>query len=172
MPNSPEQDLFRLWRAQGAGLGVDPVVRFQDRRTVLAASNRVTWRLSLLVLVVAKCRGQTASFASLHLLMWGLRSSHANNLLTSWLTGQVVPDLVTSRMDPLLDTTVRLAVAEGLVEVTSTGRVKVLERGKELAALIDADNELLKVEKDTLRAIAPLSDTSLAQRMGGRFNDN
>jgi len=172
MSDSSEPALFRLYRSRGADLGVDPVVRFQDRRTVLPASNRVTWRLSLLVLVIAKCRGQTASFASLHLLMWGLRGRRANNLLTSWLTGQVVPDLVTSRMDPQLETTVRLAAAEGLVEVTSSGRVKLLERGKELAALLDADNELLKVEKDTLRVIAPLSDSSLAQRMGGRFNDN
>lgn len=172
MPESPQSGTFALHRTRTVAPNIDPVVKFQDHRTVLPASTRITWRLSLLALVVAKCRGQTASIPSLHLLMWGLRGRHAAHLLTAWLTGLTVPDLITSRVDPQLETTIRLAAAEGLVQVTTTGRVRLLERGKELSALIDADSEIMSLEKETLRGVAPISDSSLAKRMGGRFNDN
>lgn len=149
---------------------LDAVVRFQDHRTVLPAGNRIPWRLSLLVLVVAKCKGQTASVGTLHLLMWGLRGRTPRKLLQAWLTGLSRADLISSRLDPQLDTTIRLAVAEQLVELTSTGRVHLLERGKELAALIDAEVELLVAEKETLSSIRPLNDQSIAVRMGGALD--
>lgn len=145
----------------------DATVVFQKRRTVLPAANRVPWRLSVLVLTVAKCNGQTASIATLHLLMWGMRGRVPRNRLRSWLTGAVSADLISSRLDPQLETTIRLAAAEYLVAVTSTGRVHLTERGQELAALIDGNQELLAAEKQLLADIAPLNDASIAKRMGG-----
>ncbi|HET6294177.1 MAG TPA: hypothetical protein VFG33_12405 [Kribbella sp.] len=73
-------------------------------------------------------------------------------------------------MDPQLETTIRLAAAEQLVELTATGRVHLLERGKELAALIDAESSLLAAEKEALSSIRPLNDRSIAMRMGGALD--
>lgn len=145
-------------------------VVFQDRRTVLPAANRVPWRLSMLTLAVAKCNGQAASIATLHLLMWGLRGRVPRNRLRSWLTGTAPADLISSRLDPQLEITIRLAAAENLVTVSRTGRVHLTERGKELAALIDANAELLAAEKAVLADIAPLSDASIARRMKGAID--
>lgn len=145
-------------------------VVFQDRRTVLPAANRVPWRLSVLVLTVAKCNGHASSIATLHLLMWGMRGRVPRSRLTSWLTGAAPADLVSSRLDPQLETTIRLAAAEQLVTVTRTGRVHLTERGKELAALIDTNQELLPAEKKFLAQIAPLSDASITRRMGGAID--
>jgi len=152
------------------GTDLDARVRFQGNRTVLPASNRVVWRLSLLVLTLGKFRGQTASISSLHLISWALRGNRTSNMLRAWLTGQHVPDLVTSRIDPLLDTTLRLAAAEGLITLTTNGRASLTDRGKELAAVLDGDAEVLAQEKALLSDIAPLNDSSLAKRMGGAFN--
>lgn len=152
------------------GAGLDAIVRFQHHRTVLPAANRIPWRLSLLVLVVAKCNSQTASVGTLHLLMWGLRGRTPRALLQAWLTGVSPADLISSRMDPQLETTIRLAAAEQLVELTATGRVHLLERGKELAALIDAESSLLAAEKEALSSIRPLNDRSIAMRMGGALD--
>lgn len=145
-------------------------VIFQDRRTVLPAANRVTWRLSVLVLTIAKFNGQAAAIASLHLVMWGLRGRIPRNRLRSWLTGVAPADLISSRLDPQLETTIRLAAAEQLVTVSGTGRVQLTERGKELAALIDADPNLLTAEKQLLSDIRPLNDASIARRMGGAID--
>ena len=148
----------------------DAAVVFQDQRTVLPAGNRVPWRLAVLVLTTAKCKGQSASISTLHLLLWGMRGRVPRSRLTAWLTGTEPADLVSSRLDPQLETTIRLAAAERLVMVTGTGRVHLAERGKELAALIDADPRLLAAEKDLLSAISPLNDTSIARRMGGAID--
>lgn len=148
----------------------DAVVVFQDRRTVLLAANRVPWRLSVLVLTVAKCNGQAASIATLHLLMWGLRGRVPRARLLSWLTGTAPADLVSSRLDPQLEITLRLAAAEQLVTVSKTGRVQLAERGKELAALIDANPDLLAAEKALLVEISPLNDASIARRMRGAIH--
>lgn len=156
----------------GRETDLDARVRFQGNRTVLPASNRVVWRMSLLVLTLGKFRGQTASISSLHLISWALRGNRTSNMLRSWLSGQATPDLVTSRMDPLLDTTLRLAAAEGLITLTKSGRASLTARGEELAAVLDANEEVLESEKALLRDISPLNDSSLARRMGGVFNDH
>lgn len=151
----------------GRDSALNAAVRFQEHRTVLPASSRLAWRVSLLVLVVAKCKGQAASIGTLHLLMWGLRGRRTRALLRAWLTGARPADLVTSRLDPDLETTIRLAAAEQLLELTPRGRVHLLERGKELAALIDANGELLVAEKELLASVRPLNDSSIAKRIGG-----
>lgn len=128
--------------------------------------------MSLLVLILGKFRGQAASVRSLHLISWALRGTRTSHMLRSWLTGQLTPDLVTSRLDPTLDTTLRLAAAEGLITLTKNGRATLTERGMELAAVLDGDESVLATEKGLLSDIRPLNDASIAKRMGGVFNDN
>lgn len=170
MPEHEADTPLPISRA-GKRADLDALVRFQGNRTVLPASNRVVWRMSLLVLTLGKFRGQTASVRSLHLISWALRGGRTSNMLRSWLTGRAIPDLVTSRIDPQLDMTLRLAAAEGLITMTTNGRAGLTDRGRELAAVLDGDSEVLEAEKSLLRDIAPLNDSSLARRMGGAFND-
>lgn len=149
---------------------LDANVEFQGFRDVLPAAHRVAWRISLLTLTLGKFRGSAASLGTLHLFMWASQSSLARRLLVAWLTGVQAPDIVTSRIDPRLETTVRLAVAEGLAVLANSGRVELTERGKELAALIDASEGLMAVEKEMLRQVMPLNDSSVRTRMGGALH--
>lgn len=169
MTNSRQNEGVQADASEIGNIGYAAVV-FQDHRTVLPASNRVPWRLSVLVLTLAKCNGQAASIGTLHLLLWGLRGRIPRVRLKSWLTGAAPADLASSRLDPHLETSVRLAVAEQLATVGKTGRVHLTERGNELASLIDANEDLLAAEKDLLSKIAPLNDASIARRMGGAVN--
>jgi hypothetical protein len=49
--------------------------------------------------------------------------------------------------------------------------VELSARGTELAALIDIDPELMSVEKAFLRNLAPLNESSILRRMGGKHVD-
>jgi hypothetical protein len=149
---------------------VNPIVQFQDHRTVLPAAQRVSWRLPLLVLVVGKFRKRTASLSSLHLIPWAMRSSATRHMLRTWMNGRSPADLISTRMEPNLDLTIRLAAAEGLVYITTSGRVSLTPRGTEFASLIDDHPDLMDLERELLSDIAPLNDTSIANRMGGAID--
>lgn len=80
-------------------------------------------------------------------------------------------DLATVRVDPRLDVTLSLAAAENLVQVTNAKKAALTPRGLELGALIDADLELMRPEKELLRLLAPLNESSILRHMGGAVVD-
>lgn len=146
-------------------------VTFQGGRTSLPASDRVAWRLSALALVLAKFRANRASIAHLHLLMWAMRTPATRALMVSWWEGRRAVDLATVRVDPRLEVTLSLAAAENLIQMTNAKKVALLPRGLELGALIDADIDLMKPEKELLRLMAPLNESAILRHMGGAVVD-
>lgn len=146
---------------------VDSVVVFSESSSLLRISERITWRISTFVLVLAKCRGQAASINTIHSISWALQSSSTRSLARKWWNAPNTADLATLRMDPRLLTTLSIAAAEDLVSVTRSGRVELTERGRELGAMIDADGDLLVEEKALLRDLAPLNDRQVSARLGG-----
>jgi hypothetical protein len=155
---------------RGTGI-INPEVMFQQYRSVLRVNERVAWRIPVLVLVVSKFRGQRASVANLHLMIWAMKSAVTRALISAWWEGRQPADLATIRTDPHLEVTLGLAAAEDLVAIGRTGRVELTERGKEFAALIDGDSELMSIEKDLLRELAPLNESSILRHMGGASID-
>jgi hypothetical protein len=144
----------------------EPVV-FQEHRSVLPAQDRVAWRLSILILTLAKFRGGRAAIHNLHLILWALSARGTRALMLSWWKGLQPVDLATVRFDPGLEITLALAAAEDLVLVGTKGRVELTSRGSEFAALIDADVDLLMPEKEMLRQLSPLNDANVTRHMGG-----
>lgn len=144
----------------------NPQVVFQPNRSVLRVTERVAWRIGLLVLTLSKFRGQAASIASLNVIGWSMRSAASRALLRSWWDGSRVVDLATTFADPHLEITLSLSAAEDLVVITSQGRGELSDRGREFAALIDADDDLLVPEKEHLRHLAPLNDAVVRRRLG------
>jgi len=145
----------------------DAVVIFSESRSVLRVSERFVWRLSLLALILSKSRGQAASLRSLHTLSWALQSAATRSLARRWWNQPGTADIATLRTDPRLETTISIATADDLVEVTRNGRIELTERGKEFAALIDSDQDVMQEEKGFLRDLAPINDTQISRRIGG-----
>jgi hypothetical protein len=154
-------------RDANAAAALDAVVVFSESSSILRVSERFIWRLSLLTLTLSKCRGQAAAVGTLHALSWALQSATTRSLARKWWNEPGTADIATLRTDPRLDTTISIAAAEDLIEVTPRGRVELTERGKEFGALIDGDPALLTEEKMLLRGLAPINDTQVSKRLGG-----
>lgn len=142
-------------------------VTFQGGRTVVRVSDRVQWRIGLLTLVLSKSHGQRSTMPTLNLLLWAMQSPGTRDLLKRWWFGAEAADLATIRSDPGLDVTLDLAFAEQLVQVNRSGTVHLTERGKEMAALIDADIDLMAPEKALLSDMRPLNERRVRERLGG-----
>lgn len=71
-------------------------------------------------------------------------------------------------MDPDLDLTIRLALADGLIQTAGSNRqrLKLTEKGDLLAAAIDDMPSLLTIEKAFLETLGTLSDGALDRMLG------
>jgi hypothetical protein len=172
--NQVERKAFTGGTVYDRGMGIiNPEVKFQQHRSVLRVNERVAWRIPLLVLVVSKFRGQRASVADLHLMIWAMKSAVTRALIFAWWEARQPADLATIRTDPHLEVTLKLAAAEDLIAIgRRNGKVELTERGKEFAALIDSDQELMSLEKDLLRKLTPLNESSILSHMGGASIDD
>jgi hypothetical protein len=96
--------------------------------------------MSVLALLLGKCRGNTASVKELHVLNWALRNVPARESFLRAYTGKSRPGDVTLRFDPTLDRTIDRARGESLVQWTTNGRLRLTPSGERLlAALLDSE---------------------------------
>lgn len=145
---------------------VEGLVRFSRRPAFVGAEARTPWRMALLCVVLNQCRGKSASLEHLHLLNWSLRTSTTRGLLKIWLDGVRPMDSATTRLDPSLETTIRLGIAENLIDVRSSGKVALSDRGKAVADELENHPELFRVEREYLASLGPLSEAGLRRRLG------
>lgn len=145
---------------------VEGLVRFSRRPAFVGAEARTPWRMALLCVVLNQCRGKAASLDHLHLLNWSLRTSTTRGLLKIWLDGVRPMDSATTRLDPSLETTIRLGIAENLIDVRSNGRVALSDLGKSVADELSTHPELFQVEREYLASLGPLSEAGLRRRLG------
>lgn len=125
-------------------------VRFARRPDPVPADLRFHWRVAALVLVLHRCRSDTATLQQLHVLTWALRSEETRKTFIRWSTGDKRPDDVIVRYDPALSLSVDLATGFGLVERTDKGHVTLSDTGERLAVAIENESQILIVEKSFL----------------------
>lgn len=145
---------------------VDAVVRFTRRPVLVTAASRVPWRLSILCLVLSRFRNNSARVEHVHLINWALTTPTTRALMQVWLSGIRPMDSATVRIDPALQTTLTIGLAEGLIEVLGNAKVQLSARGLEAVREIDSLPNLLKTEKTYLAEIGPLTETGLTRRIG------
>jgi len=137
-------------------------LRFQQRPDPVPADLRISWRLSALAIVLAQCRGNTATPQQLHLLATAVRSPLLQQAILRGLAGGALPDDELVRDDPALTRTIRIADAAGLVEARPT-RIRLTEDGRALARRVAADRNVLVKEKQFLsRLPASITQRSFA----------
>jgi hypothetical protein len=128
-------------------------IRFSRRPDPIPADLRLAWRLSALVLVLHRCRNNTATLQQLHVLTWAIRSAHNRETFARWINGDKRPDDVIVRYDPSLSRTVDLALGFGLVSRNDKGAIVLTIAGSELADRVEGESGTLAQEKAFLHRL-------------------
>lgn len=140
---------------------------FHKRPRSIEARRRIAYRTSLLVLVLSRFNRNAAKLQNVHLFMWATRTARTRGMLSAWWSGRRFATTQMQRLDPDLQITVRLAIADGLVAVRGQGqqRIHLTDKGTQLADAIDGEQEILLVEKRYLASFPQLSDAAVARHL-------
>jgi len=128
---------------------------FRASARALPADMRAEWRIPVLVLMLSKCRGRTASLKQLHILNWALRDPDAWPAFHRAYIGKPRPGDVTLRFDPTLDRTIDRAIGDQLVEWTHNGRLRLKTEGDRFAEILQ-HGEVLAEAQSRLASIPGL----------------
>lgn len=142
---------------------------FEDAPLPLAGRDRVAWRVMSLLLCLAACRGGAASVEQLHVLSWAVRDDkNSQELLSAWNRGSGAPRLLRA-WDPLLDDTLQLAHAAGLVDQRASGRQALSTQGAGVVDALKRDPESpMSHELQMLAALGKISESGMWERLGRR----
>lgn len=141
-----------------------PAAIFRERKDAIPGDLRISWRLSVLCMLLQRFRNDRATLEHLHIVWWAMRSPDSQQLFLRWFDGDKRPDELIVRFDPSLSVTVDLAIGEDLVEVTSTGAIGLSLIGRELALEIWKDPAVLVAEKAFLSKLPrKMTQTSLKE---------
>lgn len=124
-----------------------PGAVFSRRNDAIPGDLRITWRLSVLCLVLQRFRSNRSTLENLHTMWWAIRSVESRNLFLRWLDGDKRPDEIIVRFDPSLALTVDLALGSGLASRTSTGSIGLTPAGLALAGELWSYTDVLAEEK-------------------------
>jgi hypothetical protein len=142
-------------------------IEFTNNPVLISVRNRVPWRTAMICLILSRFRGHQATMSHLHILTWSVDTDGTRALFKVWLSGARPMDRSTVRIDPDLNVTVTLAYGLGLIDVIgSTHKVKLTEKGEALVDEIDANEELLAVEKHYLAELGSLNESRLQKTLG------
>lgn len=141
---------------------------FHKRPQQVEARRRIAYRTSLLVLVLSRFNKQAAKLQNVHLFMWATRTGRTRRMLSAWWSGRRYVTTQLNRIDPDLQVTVRLAIADGLVRVGGQGnqRLYLTDEGSDLASAIVREEGILSTEKRFLASFPRLSDAAIARHLG------
>jgi hypothetical protein len=127
----------------------------------------VAYRTALVVLVLSHFNQGAARLTNLHTVMWATRTARTRRIFGAWWEGRRFYDSSTERLDPDLQITLNLALVDGLLEPAGQGRrVRLTDKGAELARLLESEPGLLRIEKKFLGGVERLSDASMDRRLG------
>jgi hypothetical protein len=128
---------------------------FNERPVSIPAELRPLWKISCILLVLKlNCIREKASLSKLQLFNWGMGSPITMKNLFIYSTSksrEFLPDVVP--LDPSINRAVAFAVADGLVELDNTGKIKLSDKGNTLVNWILDDPTIFQDEKEMLTMI-------------------
>lgn len=130
---------------------------FRRRAVHVPADMRLSWRLSLTLLMLLYCRGQRGSLAKLHILNAAVRSEASRGKLLELANGEIGDERWEIRVEPAFGRNLDFLIGAGLAtpEVKS-GRLTLIltGRGSNAAKVIRDQSGLFDAEKRFLSAAA------------------
>lgn len=124
--------------------------RFTRRPAGIPGDLRLSWRLSVLCLILQRGRGSALRPEHLHVLWWAIRSLSTREQLLRWFAENRDPDELLVRFDPALTATLDLALGAGLASRQPSGTIKLTVSGTALVQALRTDPDALQTERQFL----------------------
>lgn len=143
----PADSLF-LQALQGASFS------FIRRPEPVSGDLRMSWGIGIVLLSLLHSQGKKGSFLKLQFLAHSIRTQQSREQVFAVLRGDLRTSDIQVRVEPWLNRAVAFAHGLNLVTVNKGKSVALTERGKEVAAAIDADQNVFADERVFLAAVA------------------
>lgn len=127
--------------------------RFRRRPTSVPPDIRPEWRIPLLLLMVRRCRGQTATREQVHVLNSAVLSAGSLRALLAALDGRLAPRSPALQFEPAFDRAIDRAVGLGLLTTNIRGRLELTDLGRSVVDRVDADRNLFTSERELLESL-------------------
>lgn len=121
----------------------------RERPIPVRGDYRPVWRMALVCVLVERCYGSRASLVQLHILNWAVRYPDHWRMFCSAIDGDRSPLLLPVAIEPALSRALRLAEAEGLIDLRNGKRLHLMPKGEEFLERIKQTN-VLQSEKRRL----------------------
>jgi hypothetical protein len=128
---------------------LDARFEFAEQPDPIPAALRPERRIPLLLLLVAKAHGSGASWKTLQLLNWTVRSPDRMELLVSLQQRSDIPDRPVVRFEPALDRALDLAMGLGLLEQKTSRAFRLTNNGKAVVGQVE-ESDAFQMERDLL----------------------
>jgi hypothetical protein len=136
-----------------AFLGISSNVVFTRRPDPIPGDLRTGWRLASAVLILRRCRANTANLEQIHVMAWALRSAQGRKVIAEWFSEHRKPNGLIIRHDPSTTRTINLAIATGLARRNENSSVSLTDKGERLATILWANKDILVPEKEFLSTL-------------------
>jgi hypothetical protein len=124
---------------------------FTKRPIPLPAEYRPMYKIALIVIILKySCRAEASNLLKLHLLSWALASQKNMIELRDYIESDFKSDFPVWGIEPALNRSLQLAVAENICEIVHGKNYHLTEKGNKFFEMIKADEELFDVEKSFL----------------------
>ncbi|WP_158225243.1 hypothetical protein [Rubrivirga sp. SAORIC476] len=145
---------------------------FARKPVSVPADLRLHWRIAETLLVLRLCSFKSSSSVmKLQLFNWALRNQEVRARVIAAMSG-AKPSFGGSvlHLDPAVNRAVDFSLATGLTGIGSPGKIKLLEKGRDLADRVLEDDTLLSAEKAFLTEIGKkISEAKLSSTINALF---
>lgn len=107
----------------------------------------MSWGIGVLLLSLYYSHGKKGSFPKLQFLAHAVRTEEGREDVRALLAGNLRSTEISVRVEPWLNRAVSYAHGLGFVDVAKGKAVSLTDKGKEVAAAIDADSGVFKEER-------------------------
>jgi hypothetical protein len=138
---------------------------FKGRPEPIAGDLRMSWGLSILILILLHSRGRKGNIQKLQFLGHAVRLPESREDVRAFMRGDLRSTDVTVRVEPWLNRAIVYAHAAKLVSVDHWKIVSLTEEGIRVAQELSKATDLFFEEKKFLREVAPKLTEQLLKRV-------
>jgi len=130
---------------------------FESRPIPVPGDLRINWRIALILMMLALCRGKKASLAKLHILNDAVRSGRSRTRLESYLATSDLPSTWQVRVEPAFGRALDFVIGEGFanwIKMSGKAGIQITESGLSAHARLKTLDGVLEEEKAFLQKTA------------------
>lgn len=136
---------------------------FTARPEPVAGDLRMSWGIGILLLSLFYSHGKKGSFQKLQFLAHAVRTPEGREDVRNFMAGKLRATEVSVRVEPWLNRAVSYAHGLSLVSVTKGRTVSLTDKGREVAAALDIDEDVFKDERKFLSDTRKLTEAQLSR---------